>query len=81
MYRALQTDTSRDIEPTYVMKEKNMRVTATLGLLVIMAFSAPAFSQSFLGDWTATADTPNGKVSETLNVKKTMPAFQLLQGL
>ena len=54
-----------------------MRITAALGLVVLAAFAAPAFSQSFLGEWTATADTPGTKVSETLTVVKTHDGYAL----
>ena len=51
-----------------------MRVA--LGLLVTV-FAAPAFGQSFVGEWTATATTPGGTVSETLNVVKTDGSFAI----
>ena len=45
-----------------------MRITAALAFVLVATFTAPAFAQSFVGEWTASADTPGGKVSETLNV-------------
>ncbi|MEJ1966695.1 MAG: hypothetical protein WDO56_36200 [Gammaproteobacteria bacterium] len=54
-----------------------MRITAALGLVLLMALAAPAFSQSFIGEWTATADAPGGKVSETLNVVKTADGYAI----
>lgn len=47
-----------------------MRITAALALVLVATFAAPAFAQSFVGEWTASADTPGGKVSETLKVVK-----------
>lgn len=47
-----------------------MRIEAALGL-VLTFFAAPALGQSFVGEWTATAVTPGGEVSETLSVVKT----------
>jgi len=40
-------------------------------VLLATVFAAPAFGQSFVGEWTATATTPGGEVSETLSVVKT----------
>ncbi len=54
-----------------------MRITAALGLVLVVAFTAPAFGQSFVGEWTATAQTPGGGVSETLNVVKTSDGYTL----
>lgn len=53
-----------------------MRITAATGFvfLVLIAaplFAAPAQGQSFVGEWTATATTPAGDVSETVTVVKT----------
>jgi hypothetical protein len=47
-----------------------MRTGAALGLVLLAAMATPAFAQSFVGDWTATAHTPGGDISETLNVAK-----------
>lgn len=52
-----------------------MRLTAS-GLVLLSALLAPvsataARAQSFVGEWTATAETPAGAVSETLRVEKT----------
>ena len=52
-----------------------MRITAALAFVSLMALAAPAFSQSFVGEWTATAETANGKVSETVKVVKTADRF------
>jgi hypothetical protein len=39
--------------------------------------AAPAFGQSFVGDWTATATTPGGEISETLAVAKTADGYRV----
>jgi hypothetical protein len=54
-----------------------MRLTAALGLVLVAAFAAPAFGQSFVGEWTATAVTPAGNVSETLTVTKTANGYEI----
>ena len=46
-------------------------------LVLVAAFAAPAFGQSFLGQWTATAVTPGGNVSETLTVVKSADGFEI----
>jgi hypothetical protein len=46
-------------------------------VLVATLFAAPAFGQSFVGEWTATATTPGGEVSETLTVVKTAGGYAL----
>ena len=52
-----------------------MRITAATGFVLLLALVAPGFAtearaQSFLGEWTATAETPGGGVSETITVVK-----------
>jgi hypothetical protein len=47
-----------------------MRFAAALAFVSLAALAAPAFGQSFVGDWAATAATPGGTVSETLKVVK-----------
>ena len=54
-----------------------MRIAAVVMLVLMAAFAAPAFGQSFLGQWTATAVTPGGNVSETLTVVKTADGFEI----
>ena len=44
-------------------------------VLLATLFAAPAFGQSFVGTWTATATTPGGEVSETLSVVKTADGY------
>ena len=54
-----------------------MRLTAALGLVLVAAFSSPAFGQSFVGEWTATAVTQGGNVSETLTVTRTANGYEI----
>ena len=59
-----------------------MRITAASGLVLLLTLVAPALAtpaqaQSFLGEWTATAETPAGGVSETLTVVKTDKGFTI----
>jgi hypothetical protein len=54
-----------------------MRIAAALMLVLVAAFAAPAFGQSFVGEWTATAVTPGGNVSETLTVVKTADGYTI----
>ncbi len=54
-----------------------MRISATWILVPLMAFAAPAFSQSLVGEWTATAEAPGGKASEILNVVKTASGYTI----
>jgi hypothetical protein len=53
-----------------------IRIVAAIGLLSI-AFGAPAYAQSFVGKWTATAVTPGGGISETLTVVKTADGYSI----
>jgi hypothetical protein len=54
---------------------QKIRITATLGFVLITTFAAPAFGQSFVGEWTATATTPGGDVAETISVVKTADGY------
>jgi len=54
-----------------------MRITAALGFVLFVALAAPAFGQSLLGEWTATAVTPGGEVSETLTVVETDDGYAI----
>ena len=51
------------------------RKTRLAFVLLATLFAAPAFGQSFVGTWTATATTPGGEVSETLSVVKTAGGY------
>ena len=53
-----------------------MRSKAAWALVLVATWvAAPAFGQSFIGNWTATATTPGGEVSETLTVAKTADGY------
>ena len=54
-----------------------MRIAAALMLVLVSAFAAPAFGQAFVGEWTATAVTVGGNVSETLTVVKTADGYTI----
>ena len=53
-----------------------MHSKARLAFVLLATFvGAPTFAQSFVGEWTATATTPGGEVSETLSVVKTAGGY------
>ncbi len=59
-----------------------MRIKSTfglgvLGLMFALAFAAPPADQPFLGKWTATASSPGGDSSETLDVVKVTNGFAI----
>ena len=54
-----------------------MRITAVLGVVLFSAFAAPAFGQSFVGEWTATAKAATGDASETVKVVKTADGYAI----
>lgn len=59
-----------------------MRIRSVSGLVLLAALLAPvaateARAQSFLGEWTATASTEAGDVSETLSVVKTAAGYAI----
>ena len=59
-----------------------MRITAAQGAIAFLAIVAPGFgaeasAQSLLGEWTATAETPAGNVSETLTVVRTEEGYAI----
>jgi hypothetical protein len=55
-----------------------MRIAAALLLVLAASFAAPGQSeQPFIGEWTATAVTPGGNVSETLTVAKTADGYEI----
>jgi hypothetical protein len=54
-----------------------MRIAAAFAFVLVGAFAAPVFGQSFVGEWTATAQTPGGGVSETLKVVKTDDGYAI----
>ena len=54
-----------------------MRIAAAVMLVLVGAYAVPAFGQSFVGQWTATAVTQGGNVSETLTVVKTADGYEI----
>jgi hypothetical protein len=54
-----------------------MRITTAVALVLVTAFAAPAFGQSFVGEWTATAKSPAGDASETVKVVKTSNDYEI----
>jgi hypothetical protein len=56
---------------------RRIGITAALGTVFFATFAAPAFGQSFLGEWTATATTPGGDVAETISVVKTDDGYAI----
>ena len=54
-----------------------MRITAVLTFVFLACFTAPAYSQSFVGTWTATAEAPGGKAVETVTVVKTPDGYSI----
>ena len=54
-------------------------VAAALVLaLAIVLMAGPAAAQSFVGAWRATAQVPDGQVSETLTVSKTAHGYAIV---
>ena len=54
-----------------------MRITAALAFVLVAAFATPAFAQSFVGEWTATAKAPTGDASEIVTVVKTKDGYAI----
>jgi hypothetical protein len=59
-----------------------MRIPAASGFVLLVALVAPvravpAQGPSFLGEWTATAATPAGDVSETVSVVRTDTGYAI----
>ena len=54
-----------------------MRTTAVLAFALLAGLAAPAFGQSLVGTWTATAESPGGKVSETITCVKTDDGYAI----
>ena len=54
-----------------------MRISGVLVWILGTALASSAFEQTFLGQWTATAVTPGGSVSETLTVVKTTGGYDI----
>ena len=59
-----------------------MRLPVVFGLLSVMAvFTAPAFGQSFVGEWTATAHVQGGDTSEIVAVAKVGEVYSITSKL
>jgi hypothetical protein len=54
-----------------------MRAIALAAALAALSFAAPAAAQSFVGEWRATAQVPDGTISETLTVTRTSDGYTL----
>ena len=54
-----------------------MRLARLSLLLVAATLATPASAQSFLGKWIATADSPNGPVSEEITVSRTEQGYTI----
>jgi hypothetical protein len=54
-----------------------MRSIAAMGFVLIATFATPTFAQSFVGHWVATAQTPGGPISETIDVTKTGDGYAI----
>jgi hypothetical protein len=54
-----------------------MRAVALSLSLAALAFAVPAAAQSFVGEWRATAQVPDGTISETLTVSKTADGYTI----
>ena len=59
-----------------------MSIRSAAGFVLLLALFAPvsateARAQSFLGEWTATAETPGGGVSETITAVKTAKGYAI----
>ena len=55
-----------------------MRVLALSVLLAAGTFAAPASAQSFVGEWRATAQAPDGEISEKLAVTRTADGYAIV---
>lgn len=54
-----------------------VRMATALGLIAVAGLASPAFGQSFVGEWTATATTPGGDVSETVKVVRIVGGYEI----
>ena len=60
---------------------RRINIAAALGFVFVQALAAPAFGQSFVGEWTATATTPGGDIAETITVTKTDGGYAVIAKL
>ena len=56
---------------------RRVSITAAAGMVLFAVLSAPALAQSFIGEWTATAEVPGEGVSETLTVVETDDGYSI----
>lgn len=56
---------------------RRIRITGTSGMALLAVLSAPAFGESLVGKWIATAEVPGGGVSETLTVVETDDGYAI----
>jgi hypothetical protein len=56
---------------------RRIRITAASGIALFAVLSVPAFGESFVGKWIATAEVPGGGVSETLTVVETDDGYAI----
>ena len=54
-----------------------MRTLALSTLLAVMALAAPVSAQSFVGEWRASAQAPDGLISETITVEKSGEGYAI----
>jgi hypothetical protein len=54
-----------------------MFIKAVIGIVAAGALAAPAYAQSFVGEWTATAESPAGEQSEALVVTETADGYAI----
>lgn len=54
-----------------------LRIATAFALIAVAGVTAPAFGQSFVGEWAATATTPGGDVSETVTVVRTSGGYEI----
>ena len=56
---------------------QRIRTTVASGMALLALLSSPAFAESFIGQWIATAEVPGGGVSETLTVVETDDGYAI----
>ena len=58
-----------------------IKIAAAFGIVLGAALATPAFGQSFVGEWTATATTPGGDIAEIITVVKTDDGYSVIAKL
>jgi hypothetical protein len=56
---------------------RKSRSGSMLAFLLLTTLSFPAFAESFVGEWIATAEVPGGGVSEALIVQKSESGYSV----